>query len=169
MDFFTPEWVRGDLSDEESDAIVERYAAHLAALTPTLPPALQTLAHDPALHDAIFGRGTVDHSQRRLRLSLRCGDQQMGYSDRELTYDGVDVNRLDREVLAAAINDPGTELLYDEVGRSGSGRFVHRILFWPERVIEIHFETFQMRSEPRPNRRAGLAEARYTELGVPVV
>ena len=168
MKFFTPEWARGELSDEESDAVVERYAAHLAAITPTLPPALQALAYDPALHDAVFGEGTVDHLRQRLLLSLRCGDQQMGYSDREFVYDGVDLGQLDGAALEAAIKDPETELLYDEIDTGGSRHFVHRILFWPERVMEIHFDSFLMRSEPRPDRYTDLPKARYTALGAPV-
>jgi hypothetical protein len=167
--FFTPEWTRGDVSDEESDAIVERYAAHLAVLAPTLPPALQALAYDPALHDAIFGEGTVDHRRRRLVLAVRCGDQQMGYEDREMVYDGVDLSRLDQGALAAAVADPKTELLYDEIDRGEAGAFVHRILFWPTRVIEIVFEEFRMRSEPRPDRHTGLARPRYVEIGAHVV
>jgi hypothetical protein len=163
--FFTLEWRGGGLSDEEFDATVERYAAHLAALVPTLPPVLQGLARDPALHDAIFGAGTLDHRLRRLLLSLRCGDRQMGYEDRELVYDGVDISRLDREVLAAAIHDPGTELVYDEIDRGETRPYVLRILFWPDRIIEICFETLSMSSEPRPDRRTGLAEARYSEVG----
>jgi len=169
VDFFTPAWVRGDVSDEEHEAVVARYAAHLAALSPTLPPALQSLAYDPALHDAIFGEGTVDHRRQRVVLSLRCGDQQMGYEDRTLCYDGVDLGRLDRAVLAAVIDDPETELLYDEIDGSGPEHFVHRILFWPERVIEIHFATFHMQSVSRPDRYSGIDGGRYVELGAPVV
>jgi hypothetical protein len=166
--FFTPQWHSGDLPDDEAEAVPTRYAKHIAAIEPRLPATLRELAIGPSLHDAKFGECRLDHRRRRVSLMLRCGDQQDGYSDRQFIYDGVDLARVDRAALASAVEDPETEILYDEVDVTDS-RFIHRILFWPYREVQFTFENLQLNSQPRPNRTAELDEARYIEMGAPAV
>jgi hypothetical protein len=169
MRFFTPAWHRGDLSDDESEAVMRRYTEHITSLATTLPSAMRELAMGLNLHDGRVGRVVVDRRRRRVSLTLRIGDQQSGYSNLQLRYDSVALSRLDTRTLRAVVEDPASELLYDEVDRSDHGRFIHRMLFIPYRDVEIDFEQLSIAREACADRSTELGSAEYVEKGVAAV
>ena len=169
MQFFTPEWHEGEVSDDEFEAVPVRYAAHIAALAPNVPPAVRELAVGRSLHDGTFGRVIVDRRRRRVTLELRVGDQQVGYADLQLIYEEVDLTRLETATLRAAVDDSESELLYDEVDQEGEGRFVHRVLFFPYREVDIAFGVLHLSTQTRPDRHSARPAPTYIEKGAPAV
>lgn len=171
MKFFTPAWCSGGLSDDEFDAVVPAYWAHIEALAPRLPETLRALATDVSLHDGLIRRFLVDRSLGRLTVELCCGDLQTGYFNLGLRYLGVDMNSLDISVLKELAEASGTEALYDEVDQDSDEVYVHRILFWigreksrdPYRDVEVRFRELDMQQTPCPDRGFDKIETRYEE------
>ena len=136
MNYFTPAWHSGELDDEVVEKSIRDYKRHLARLLPSLPPEVQRLATRISLHDGLLWEALVDRGQARLRLTLRCGDLQVGYFDLELEYAGVSFSlgaiEALRRLSAARLHRPWLpyfgEALYDEVDAE-DGLIVHRILF----------------------------------------
>lgn len=140
MQFFSRAWQAGDLTEEEAEAVSERYyREHLPAIASRLSPALRELAEHRAasgeilgIHDALIRRSVVNRSRGELRLELRAGDLQVGYYDLDLIYDRVDFARSDWAVLRQAGSAERVELLYHEIDLTTDEWFVHRILCWPQ-------------------------------------
>lgn len=139
MKYFTPAWHRGDLTDEASGRAFGDYQRHLAGLLPNLPPEVRMLAARVNIHDGLLWEVAVNLELGTLRLTLRCGDLQVGYFDLELEYEQVDLipelTEALRKLAVARLNLPksrsSNSALYDEVDRNYAF-VVHRILFWHE-------------------------------------
>lgn len=149
MRFFTRD---RELSEEGWDLAMREYHSHLAALAPSLPPAVLDLATERNLHDGLIVSGTLLLGLRTLRMVLRCGDLQVGYYDLELEYRGIDMAALDIDGLAAIVRSPSHELVRDEVDAIRGTTFVHRLRFHPEGEIELRFESLCLPSSPREDR-----------------
>lgn len=137
MRYFTAAWHRGELADAEVDAVREVYRRRLEALAPRLPPPVRKLATALNLHDATVRQLALDPGSRTLRLGLRCGDSQTGHFDLDLRYGGVHLGRADVPRLRAMAQE-AEAVLYDEVDVAPSG-YVHRLLLWPYRELDIVF------------------------------
>ncbi len=161
MKYFTEQWLNDEMDNEAQLAVVKDYQRHLAALMPRLPPDVQTLAASISLHDGLLSRAVVDTEQATLRLTLRCGDLQVGYFDLDLHYLQVLFTPEAIENLAGLIANPSledlhnmyrcSEALYDELDMEGE-IFVHRILFlrgddWHE--LTVRFGQMHLRTTPR--------------------
>jgi hypothetical protein len=149
MKFFTRNWLGGDMSDEQANAIAPAYRRHLETLD--LPQPLRDLvALNP--HDArILG---VDHdpSANTLTVRLRGGDLQAGYFDARLHFAGVSIRPADAAALARA----GVEILYDEVDRPAPGGYEYRLLLHPTGEVAFHFNNVAIARHPVTDRRAAL-------------
>jgi hypothetical protein len=171
MRYFTRTWA----FDTDEDQVVttrDSYWARIDEVAAGLSPEVLRLAREVNIHDGLVRHVWLDRTSRRLVVALRCGDLQVGYSDVDLIYDDIDVDRLDRTALRAAAEDPMTEALYDEVDLLPSSRFVHRILFGvnmrsllPCREVEIVFRTLHVSIMPRPDRMIRDTEDKYHEVG----
>jgi hypothetical protein len=107
MKYFTKAWARGGLTDEQWLANIEAHRARIEEITPQLPPHVRKLAtHNINLHDGLIRRVALDRPARRLAISMRCGDLQVGYFDIDLAYSDVDLNLLNAKVLKAIARDP---------------------------------------------------------------
>jgi hypothetical protein len=115
------------MPDAEAEQVPAAYLAHLAALGPSVPDAARRLANEVSLHDGLL-RG-VELTGGRLELLFRAGNQQIGYYDAWLKYDGVGIAEVDARFLQSADGRPEIELLYDEFDRHERG-WVHHFLFW---------------------------------------
>lgn len=164
MKYFTPEWAGGYLTDAEFDAVVESYERRVAVLLPRLPQALRDLTATISIHDGLIRRVEVSPAQASLELHLRCGDLQVGYFDLDLMYRGVEFSRLDLMTLAAAARDRRTEVRYEEVDVEDDGLFVHRLLFWPHRAIELVAKEVHMVRTPRSDRSVLVGGDPFVEL-----
>jgi len=112
MNFFTREWVHGNMTDEKADAVAPAYQRHLQAIN--LPQSVQDLANlNP--HDAYIL--DIDHDPAAATLRFRCGDLQVGYVDAELNFSGMTIPPDHLAMLIKAKRPAQFEVLYDEVVR----------------------------------------------------
>jgi hypothetical protein len=75
MKFFTAAWTQGEFSDEEAEAVVLAYWAHISTLADRMPATVYTLAHGVNIHDgrlraALFDRPRATVTFGRLALKL---------------------------------------------------------------------------------------------------
>ena len=153
MRYFTRAWCTGEYADAEAMTVVAAYAHHLDGITPRLPPDLRALSR-VSLHDGRFRAVAFDPSARHLALLLRCGDHQRGYFDLSLIYDDVILLDEAPHGLAALVNDPQAEILYDEVNLLDQDRFEHRLLLWPAGEVTIQFAGLTLTRADVPSRHA---------------
>ncbi|MEQ1518921.1 MAG: DUF4085 family protein [Usitatibacteraceae bacterium] len=169
MKYFSREWHGGDIPVGDLDEVRERYWAFISSITDSLPEPIRELATVVNLHDGLVQELVVDHQKGSVDILLRCGDLQVGYSDVRLVYSGVPTSALDEAVLQEIATDPESELLYDEVDRSATG-YVHRVLFWPYREVQIDFTALRIARVPKPDRSiAADFRARFRSVGNRVV
>ena len=144
MKYFSQSWHAGDLSDSAVESAREAYWECILELVPRLPPDVRELATSTNLHDALIRRVLFDRDRSILVVELRAGDNQNGYVDVDLRYEELSVPPIVIERLAAIADDPTSELLYDEVDERIANVYVHRLLFWPYREVELVFGRFSL-------------------------
>jgi hypothetical protein len=149
MRFFTPEWFRGDLTDAEYERTIQQYGDHLAAVRNRLPSRLVQLIDNVSLHDALVRRAILRDGA--LRLELRAGDLQKGYSNLTLLYGDVVALR-GRPSVNDIIDDELPEIVEDEVDVAVLRVFEHRLLFASEGELVIQFRDFDFSSVPAADR-----------------
>jgi hypothetical protein len=137
------------MSDAEAEKVPAAYLAHLAALGPTLPDVARRLATEVSLHDGLLGG--VERKNERLELLFRAGDNQVGYFDAWLQYDGVVIAEADAQFLQSAVGRRDIELWYYEFD-SHSGGWVHTLLFWPYHEVSVPFSKISLRLFPATGR-----------------
>ncbi len=115
------------MPDAQAELVPAAYLAHLAALGPSVPDAARRLANEVNLHDGLLR--VVEPTNGRLELLFRAGDQQIGYFDAWLRYDGVGIAEADAQFLQSANGRSDIELLYDEFDRHDRD-WIHQLLFW---------------------------------------
>jgi Protein of unknown function (DUF4085) len=157
MKYFLDGWISGNHTDEQSSAVREAYWARIEEIKPHLSPEVRELTTNINLHDGLIRHIALDRAAQCLSISLRCGDLQVDYFDVDLVYADVESNLLDMRKLQVIATDPASELLYDEIDLGRSGRFVHRILFWPKplRELEVVFRGLQVSIRRQPDRKFG--------------
>ena len=162
MNFFTPEWHRGDAEEHPA----EKYQEHLAPLLSQWPSDVQTLAARINLHDGLIRELSWNTDEATLFLDLRCGDNQLGYFDLDLHYFGVLFSPLEWACLLTLNANKNGSALYDEVDEE-DGRFVHRILFMASRRVRRP-RRYRVPRQMRVSRRSMVSRAakkfRYHEL-----
>ena len=116
MQFFTREWLSGELTDAAFEAVPNAYRLYLARLR--LPPEVLALS-EADIHDGLLL--DVKHSPQitQLTLVLRCGDLQRGYFDLQIEYSGAVLDGGSLSTLQRATQNPNDEFLYHEVDRAG--------------------------------------------------
>lgn len=160
MKYFTQHWHRGDMTDEESDAIVAAYTDYRTALLPKMPPAVQELAIAINIHDGLIETAVFELAAQHLRLELLVGDLQEGYASIHLCYSSA---LFEIATLKEIACDSESEALYDEIDVQPDGRFEHRVLFWPYREISISFTSLAVTRVPRPDRKRVDIPVRFIE------
>ena len=135
MKFFTRAWLNGEMSDEQFDAVPDSYWRYLTSLQ--LPPPIAALSEfNP--HDAYVLELEYEPDYSTLKLRLRCGDLQVGYSDVVLAFSQVTVDPESLDTLRRALRPSEVEVLYEEVDRSDD-RFEYRLIFFPDGEASIQF------------------------------
>lgn len=163
MRFFSSRWHGGDLPDDESDAVIPAYEAHLARIRDRLPPSLRAFSESVSIHDGLLRACVVDHARGTVTLELLVGDLGAGYADLRLAYGGVQFAHTTLDTLALAARDPRAEALYDELDIAPDGALVHRWLWWPYLDVELRFTEFGYEGTPRADRDIVRADRVFTE------
>src|SRR5262245_53317860 len=140
--FFSKKWHRGDLDDREPEDRPAAYLAHIHALTTSLPTDALRLVENVSLHDRLIRR--FEREGANLTLTVRAGDQQIGYFDASLRYFTAGLSSEDATFLAHASARRDVEILYDEFDSLGEAAWIHRFLFCPYHEIAVEFEAFKL-------------------------
>jgi hypothetical protein len=75
---------------------------------------------------------------------------------------------LDVSALRAAVANPRTEILYDEIDVAGS-EFVHRFLCWPYQEFDIQFRSARLQTSPSSEGLPFQRVVHYVEIGPPAI
>lgn len=165
MKYFTSAWHGGDMEDATAESVRPAYWDYIRHLAPRLPSNVRRLAMEINLHDGLIRCITLDRSNASLLLQLRWGDLQVGYFELDLLFTQVELTPEHLTVIAAAVREPKTEVLYDEVDRASNGKFTLRLLFWPYREADIHFSELGMTYTPRSDRHIEHVADRFVVIG----
>ena len=154
MQWLTREWASGALDDAEWDLRWRDYQSHRTAVLPRLRDGAERLIQGVNLHDAQIQ--SVEHQPGgALVLRALVGDLQVGYEFVELSFVGAEL-RLEpgATIDSLRLYDAETEIIYDEVDVQTDGRFVHRVLLWPQGEYEVVFTSLtERREEASPSDR----------------
>jgi hypothetical protein len=134
--FFTRNWVQGDMTDEEADAVMRQYGRRIEDLK--LPPSARELA-DLNPHDGYIREVKHEPASHELGLALRCGDAQRGYCDTCLRFSGVEISQEHLAILLAARRPAAFEILCGEIDRVSAGLLEYRLLLHPTGEVAIRF------------------------------
>jgi hypothetical protein len=142
MRFFTSAWRDGELSDEDFENACAAYDQRLHEIHYTFPAKLSEFVATVSLHDAEI-RMARARRDRTFQLGLRAGDQQRGYGDVDLNYQGV-VALEGIPSVAGVLNQRDAEIVRDEVdvASSTANSFEHRFLIAPAGELLIRFHDF---------------------------
>ena len=139
------------MRDEGPSNAQELYEAHIEGLSRPLPEdAMRLVRGEVNLHDGLLSR--VEWSPIRLELQFRAGDLQVGYFDALLCYGNPVTDVGGTTFLQEIVGRRDVEVLYDEFDTSEDGRWVHRMLYWPQREIQVQFESFTVSVTPAASR-----------------
>ena len=145
MKWFSHDWHMGRLSDAQAEAVLRDYAAHELQLRAQAPPGVLDLM-DLSLHDGQVHSAVLGGSEFTWRLLV--GDLQRGYEFATLTYFDAEVVGGADDLAALDLSPEAGELLYDELDLAADGRFIHRVLVWPEGEVWIRFADVRVERTP---------------------
>ena len=130
MKFRMPSW---DDGAEAWADFLRAYSQHLEGLRDALPAHVLELARLPGMDDGLIVETVHDRAERVLRLTLLCGDLQMGYYDLKLIYEDAEITPEHAQRLARLAHDTpsehGPEVSRHEVDVTKNGQIEHRIEF----------------------------------------
>ena len=107
----------------------------------------------------------LDADVPEIRIELRVGHLAVGYEDVVIAYVDAEMEVASEAALRNALDDPNTEILYDEVDLGVRRRFCHRLLFWPYREVELTFDNVVITRSPAAAREfEDDVEQRWLEL-----
>src|SRR5206468_575372 len=129
-------------------AAEQTYRDYLRGITERLPAATRKLTNNVSIHDGRIERAVYNPAAKTLRLELVCGGFGLWdpeYFKLELAYSEVD---FDPRKLAEICRNEGTEALYDEHDIHADGRFIHRIIFYPDYLyIEVAYSKLTLKTK----------------------
>jgi hypothetical protein len=163
MKFFTREWCQGEMPDEEWAEVIPAYEKHLDKITPLLTNDLHKFVKDYNLHDSLIHQVYLSRYKALLQITLLCGDLQRGYSDLVINYQNVDFDRFDQKALSTILQNPQSELHYDEIDVGDEGQFTHRMIFYPKGELTVVFSNLSFSMTERDNRVVELDKPRLVE------
>lgn len=159
MKYFTLDWYQSVDDDFDRDVLAyQQYRRHLEEMQGVLAADVLALAHLPGVDDALVVKVRFDRTRRVLSLTLRAGDNVIGYYDLILTYRGADITPEDEQMLALVARTTRdsrrhkSDLAFHELDRAEDGRIEHSILFHPGRAFTIRCDALVWVRLPRPGR-----------------
>lgn len=143
------------MADPQYQQATQAYLAHNREVLPALPESLRAFAGEEdaygfvSLHDGRIEWWALALPDRSLTLAVFCGDKQIGYRRLTLQYEGrIELVGTNFAQLAAWLDHPETEMLYDEVDVIAQDRFEHRHLLWPAGEFGVRFDRANTISAP---------------------
>lgn len=139
MKYFTREWQRGDLSEDDLARVSEAYDERLAAIAGSLPPGLRAFAENRGPLNGVLRRAVAERDLDFLILEMIVDDPEYGQCDMEISYLGLRWDWIDMGALARRARDPETRILCHEVDFISPTEFEHSFLFAPRDHVTIRF------------------------------
>jgi len=177
MKFFSPQVCDTFDGYEPFREVYDTYRRHLESMRGILPERVLELAEPSGMEDGLVVRVDHDRERRILRLTLRVGHLQMGYSNLVLTYEGAEISPEHDAVFATLARSThtqsyfGGDLAYHEVDAGEDGKIEHRLIFnangWLHPTANgwfwftIRCRTLHWRRDPRRSRRLPPIADRY--------
>ena len=171
MKYFTLDWYHRDRyndGDEEyGRTAFERYKRHLEEMQSVLPAEALELARLRGVDDGLVVEVQHNRSEHVLTLTLRCGDNQMGYYDLIVGYEGATISPQDEQMLARVARTTKSERYHEsdaafhELDRLEDGHIEHRFLFHPGCEFAIKCKALHWEKVSRPNRMLPRALDRF--------
>jgi len=156
MKWYTREWQRGDLPDEESDRRDPGYAGYVASISDRLPAHVVELAlpqdEHQSVDDALVDLAEFDEAAARVRFRLVNGSLQTGYGALDLQLSGVTSIVPPPDELKPLLANPRTEFLRQEVHALGDGAIEVAFLLWPEGEFAVRCADVQSSWTPVASR-----------------
>lgn len=143
MRYFTEEWHKGLLSDEEMDDKIDSYNQYLERIQPKLPFTLKMLTQKTNLHDGIITKVLCNIPKKELIVSGVFGDLQAGYFNMTIAYKNV--QNLDILKIKNIFGSKESQILSDEIFLMNQQSFSHNILFSSYRELEIKFTDIELK------------------------
>jgi hypothetical protein len=141
MKYFTRKGVEG----RKTEGIRQKYLDNLYAIREQLPVPLRELMFEN-LQGARLAKLKIDKVNKIIVLRISGQNEELHAFELEITYDTVQLESTDLEVLEARAKDPATQILYDEIDIGETG-YTHSFLFTPEDEARITFRTIRMRKK----------------------
>lgn len=171
MKFFTPD-VRSSWYQRSEFELIEQaheaYQSHLERLSKKHHRrVIVDLARLSSVGDGLIVHVKHNRKARKLSLTLRCGDSQMGYYDLIIHYTDASIDPEHDLALAQIARSQGLSELWrhevDEEGEYGEDAIVHRLFFHhePDLWFEIRCQWLDWERKPRPNRTLQPSSNRY--------
>ena len=170
MKIQSPSW---DDSREVWAAFRQACERHLEEMRGVLPDHVLELAHLQGVDDGLIVEVHHDQAERVLRITLRCGDLQMGYYDLILTYGDAQITPEDEFLLARLArstidqSDHDADLYRHEVDVTAEGGIEHRLEFHVYRQhdvwIAIRCRMLSWEAVSRPNRDLPVMPDRFPD------
>jgi hypothetical protein len=161
--WFTREWASGDLTDEQHEAAMRAYDAHLQAITPSLPNDIRSLLGSDSsisLHDASFieAQESLDEL-KTLTVDIFAFDYEKGvlHDDKYWTfprlliriiyYNATVISPDSVEEFEYRAGTKQDEIIRDEIDRTDDGNLEHRFLLhpWESPYVCIQFRDAAVR------------------------
>ncbi len=159
MKYFTLDWYHAvDENFDRQQAIYQQYLRHLEEMQGALPTDVLALARLKGVEDALVVKVRHDRTRRVLSLTLRAGDNVIGYYDLILSYRSADITPEDEQMLALVARTTRdsrrhkSDLAFHELDKAEDGRIEHSILFHPGRAFTIRCDALVWVRLPRPGR-----------------
>ncbi|MCC6466264.1 MAG: hypothetical protein IT463_13075 [Planctomycetes bacterium] len=156
MRFLNRKWASGQYDELRAGNYYCVYLRHVQDIADDLPDELRAFAmltHGHAASGATIWSARLRDREQVLSLRLLLQDSKGKKWLLRLRYLDVDVELLERGLLARLCRDPETRCLTDEVDLAPEGRVEHRILFAPDGEIAIRFRGFDFVAEPAKGRQ----------------
>lgn len=176
MKFFTPEFYEAQYENDdlELEALCKTYEEALRHLgTLSLPEDILAIADPFYVDDALVASVRQSDHPAALRLVLRRGHLQIGYSDLDLAYESPEVEDESLRGLLRIADNAKSNIRYGmtdaychEVDIDSEGRLVHSIIFHgvpgePPTVFTAKCQRIEVAEQPRPGRTLPAFRQRY--------
>ncbi|HLP00123.1 MAG TPA: hypothetical protein VK171_16120 [Fimbriimonas sp.] len=135
MKFFKPKVCFGFTGAEKFEVVNREYSKHIESVSSMLDPRVIELSKLGDIDDALVSKIEWLRDGRNLRLTMRCGNLQVGYYNLVLTYVNAKISDPHKIVLSKIALGTRGQGSYDYDGALEefdvvqNGRVAHRLLF----------------------------------------
>jgi hypothetical protein len=140
MKYFTRKLAEGKVTEKSAESLKQKYLDTIYEIREQLPSSLRELAFEN-LRGARVLKLKIDKTNKIMQVKLETEEGNL-----DLTYDTLQLEDTNVDILEACAKDPKTQILFDEIGIGESG-YTHSFLFAPEDEACITFRSLRVRKK----------------------